>query len=65
MCRTAPSRPVAFSEMTDIETIATAGFAVANLGLLTGIFFRLGTLHADVTNLKDRIEHVEERLEKD
>ncbi|MEM9473922.1 MAG: hypothetical protein AAGA71_01420 [Pseudomonadota bacterium] len=51
--------------MTDIETIATAGFAVANLGLLTGIFFRLGTLHADVTNLKDRIEHVEERLEKD
>jgi hypothetical protein len=44
-----------------LQAVALA-YAIANIGLLTGIFFRLGKVMADLEHGKARFERQDERL---
>jgi hypothetical protein len=43
--------------MIDVVTVFFGMSAVANVGLLTGIFFRLGSLTARITSIEKRQEN--------
>lgn len=44
-----------------IPAVLQAGFAVVQLGLLAGIFYRLGKLGGDVEETKRRVDQLEAR----
>lgn len=48
--------------MSDLQVIAQSGFALVNIGLLTGIFFRLGGLTQKHDDMQRRVGRIEEKI---